>query len=1149
MSRHLLIVVLWASSLLTALAMPTVLGPTGPRVAAPTTLRVVDLRWLEGDPEMETRLGSLQGMLNAKGGESAIFLVRNANDAAWADTLARDYGLEKLVVTPGALLAEAKPLLKGQVLYDPAKPWSRNVALTAAAVTPDTIATDKDLGVPTALDLRNKWTNRLDAYRWLVETYAGKASGEIVLAPESGHLLADLITARKSLAIDLSPTDPQEAAALQAILAKLPAGARVLGSPDDRCGDADAAQARLAALLQGSKLMTLVPARDVPNLSCFARFPATRPLLQSRPEIALADGHRMLLLIYDGGSAAIGGGQALEQAYETAAALLDDPALANIPLGIEVPLSILDYAPPVYQWLISRQYFTRAELIAAPSGMVDPASTANPLADARVEIVNGVTKVEIAPDSTRIIAVKDMTGLSLLTTAEGDAYQELLKRLAADGWRGAVARPTGQAAARTNNFFPGFTALVANGRAATKAELRNIILTDRSQFLCLYLDPNGVTPGDIQELLPEINKRFTLITPSQAFSALEEAASVLPFLQKIKEGGNDQPQRRKPTLKVETPITSLQAPTAASAIPVTVRISGAAPVFLARLLYQNPDGRIGTTELHNAGQGKWTALLPPTLRGGKLTVNARIVEGDGFGITLTDPLILDIPVVDTDKDGADDTLEAYQGSDPRNPDSDRDGLPDGIDAQPMAQNRDFVAYYMPVYPPADTAFLVDKGNSTGDEQGRLIPAGGSVTYRLPLQDIPAARATLRLRADGEGTVSLNDGPAAPLDTLPGEITPTELPLAKPMRDKLTVKITAGAKPLRVRSLALISNPAGPYIRTVQLGMDFPPAGVPIPIRVLAYAPGGVKSARVRFTADRKAMHSLELKPVEDGSGVIFGASLPAQKDGALLIYNVEVEDTRGAITASPYQNVPIGLTRQHTVSFVGTRDIPGSWEPQPIWGKYGRVSTQGASFDTTQVLTRAGVYYVWILAQPRERGLAVEVSKLDALDNDRMVPRLSQTIPAGKPDGWYLLGKFSSPKMERLYAGIAPVGDKGYCAYGMLVLTQDADFLPPLTHAGLDWYNSVTIEGIQEGQTVSGTLKVTLRATGNLSAFDVKAIKGAKEYPFAREYDGTYVLDTRRLAPGVYAITATGYRVTTKNGMRDADEIVSVTVKVNVAGQ
>ncbi|HEY3418195.1 MAG TPA: hypothetical protein VGM23_15060, partial [Armatimonadota bacterium] len=758
MRRHLLLFSLLACCVVATIAVPTMIGKNGGfQLSAspmPTILRVVDLRWLKDDPEMETRIGSLQGLLNAQGGDTVTFLVRDANDAAWADTLVHDYGLQKIVVTPGALLAEMRPQLKGQVLYDPMQPWTRNAALTAAAATPNVITTDKDLGLSTVLDLRNKWTSRLDAYRWVADTYAGRlvlaadavkaAPAVLVLAPESGHLLADYIVANKGLAIDLAPTNAEEAAALRAILAKLPAGARVLGSPDDRCGDADAAQARLEALLQGSGL-AYVPARDMPNLSCLARFPKTRPLVQSRPEISLADGHRLLLLIYDGGSAAIDGSQALEQAYGTAAALLDNPALANIPLGIEVPIAAVDYAPPVYQWLLSRQYFTQAELIAAPNGAgwMDPAGLTDPQAYLRAAI-----------DRARTM---DLTGISLLTAGEGEAYQQLLARLAPGGWRGAIVRPTGNAA-RTTTILPGFTAIAAAGRATSTAELRNILLTDKSPFLALYLDPNGITPGDLQELLPEISKRYTLVTPSQAFSALEEANSVLPFLQKIKDGGNDQPQRRKPTLKVEAPTTDLKAPTAATPIPVTVRISGTAPVFLARLLYQNPDGRIGTTELHEDGQGRWTATLPPTLRGGKLTVNARIVEGNGFGVSLSDPLILDIPVADADNDGADDTLEAYHGTSPLNPDTDADGLPDGLDAQPIVANRDFVAYFMPVFPPADAAYLADAGKSTGDAQGRLIPAGASVTYRLPLQGIPASRATLRLRSEGTGTLSLNDGP-------------------------------------------------------------------------------------------------------------------------------------------------------------------------------------------------------------------------------------------------------------------------------------------------------------------------------------------------------------------------------------------------------
>ena len=51
----------------------------------PTTMQVVDLRGIAGQPELETWLGSLQGIANRRHDSSVVYLVRNSVDADLAD--------------------------------------------------------------------------------------------------------------------------------------------------------------------------------------------------------------------------------------------------------------------------------------------------------------------------------------------------------------------------------------------------------------------------------------------------------------------------------------------------------------------------------------------------------------------------------------------------------------------------------------------------------------------------------------------------------------------------------------------------------------------------------------------------------------------------------------------------------------------------------------------------------------------------------------------------------------------------------------------------------------------------------------------------------------------------------------------------------
>jgi hypothetical protein len=118
--------------------------------SVPTGLRVVDVRGITGQPELDTWLGSLQGTLNRQPAQTPVFVVRTDVDAAWADVLMRTYRLTRETLAPGALLAAAKPGLTGQVLYDAKQPWTRVLAVAEAARAKGAaIATDTDLGLPT----------------------------------------------------------------------------------------------------------------------------------------------------------------------------------------------------------------------------------------------------------------------------------------------------------------------------------------------------------------------------------------------------------------------------------------------------------------------------------------------------------------------------------------------------------------------------------------------------------------------------------------------------------------------------------------------------------------------------------------------------------------------------------------------------------------------------------------------------------------------------------------------------------------------------------------------------------------------------------------------------------------------------------------
>jgi hypothetical protein len=1107
--------------LLVGILLCAVLG----RAAVPTVLRVVDLRWIEGQPELEVWLGSLQGAINRQEGDAAVLLVRSEEDAGWADALVAAHELKKEVLTPGAFLELCKPMLTGQVLYDPAQPWTRNIALTAAAISPGTvIVTDTPRNLPIVLDLRAGWTDRRQAYARAAEQFGQAVDMRtLALAPDDGHLLGDLITARKLLAVGLSPFDQQDAALLHRLLAAVPDGGQVIGHPGSDDVEVAAVRGALARLHENRPLSYL-PARDAANLSCFARFPVTRPLVQFREDAPKVETSGTVALIYNLGATVGAGTQTLDYAATSLPRLLDDLTDYRVPVGVEVPTEILEAAPSLYELALTRSRATAVELIAAPG--------ADPMRARQMDL--------------SVVSVRGEPGEWPTTAA--------MLAIARAGWQGAFVQPLARAddpAWLTGGGLPAEFPVVLASRVSSVTELRTALGILKGPNQVIYLDPNGVPPALLRDMMPEIERTHTVVTPSQLLRTKREIDAMEAY---VRANNLTKFTRRAPTLRVSAPAVPAEISDARE-IRAAVRIDGAAPVVEAHIAYLAPDGRPGVAELRPAGQGQWIAALPPMLTGGDLPMRARVVEGNGFGETITPSVTVRVISADTDRDGLTDTLEAYLGSDPRNQDTDGDGLPDGLDERPTRPDRPVAEYFTPVMPPADGSMLTDAGASKLEADCRVVPVGSSITYRIPVDGIPTAGVTLRLRTEGSGIVSMNR--AAPVDlrvTSAGNAE-TDLPVipAHIAGGTLRITLTAGATPLYIYQAGLISNPDGPYLPAAQFSPEYPPAGMPLAVRVIAFSPDGVKAARLRYGDSAGRLETVELTPVAGGGNVLFTGTMPAQSGGRPLVYGIEAQDEMGRVAASPYRVMAVGRTRGHSVALVGGRDLHGTWSPASLWGAWGRVAHAGAE-DSHLFLARPGAYHLWVLAQPRTRGIEVSVAEGSSLTG-KPETMLAKAAPAGSADGWYKLGTFNVEASRRLRVTVRPAGNAGYCAYGAVVLTQDPGLTPPLRYAGIDWFNSITLRGLTSGQEVKDKISVTAQATGNIDIVTVAAHRVVRDQvsdePEKRfeQRDANYLLDSRDLRPGEYAIVATGWRIIDEKTGRVIDPLISTSVRVVVPGR
>jgi len=1082
--------------------------------AVPTLLRVVDLRSIEGQPELEVWLGSLQGAINRQGGDAAVFLARGEEDAAWADALVAAYDLKKEVLAPNEFLELCKPSLTGQVLYDPAQPWTRNIALSVAAVAPGTvIVTDTPRDLPTVLDLRTGWADRLSAYARLAEQFGHALdAGALVLAPEDGHLLGDLIVARKLPAVGLSPFAERDAPLLRRLLAALPDGGQVIGHPGS--DDVEVAAARGALLrLHDNRPLSYLPARDAANLSCFMRFPVTRPLVQFRAETPKVESSGTVALIYNLGATVGAGSQTLDYAATSLPRLLDDLADYRVPVGVETPTAILEAAPALYELALAKARRTAVELIAAPGA--DPARA---------------RQMDLS-----VVSVRGEPGEWPTTAA--------MLAVARAGWQGAFVQPL----ARQDDpvwlagGLPADFPVVLASRVASVAELRQALDILKGPNQVIYLDPNGVPPAVLSAMLPEIQRTHTVVTPSQLLRTKRELDAMEAY---VKANKLIKFSRRPPTLRVSSPGVPAEV-TDASELRAVVRIDGAAPVVEAHIAYLAPNGMPGVANLLPTGQGQWIAELPPMLTGGDLVLHARVVEGNGFGETITPQVTVKVTGADTDRDGLSDTLETYLGSDPRRQDSDGDGLPDGLDEHPIRLDGPVAEYITPIVPPDDASLLADAGASKVEGDSRVVPVGSSITYRIPVDGIPAAGTILRLLTEGSGVASVNRAEPIDLRVAPED---TDIPVvpAHITGGTLRVTLTAGVQPLYVYQVGLVSNPEGPYLLSAQFVPEPAPARTPLAVLVTAFSPDGVKAVRLRYGDSAARLETLALDPVPGGGNVLFTGALPEQAGGRTLVYGIEAQDGKGRVAASPYRALTVGLTRKHSVALMGGRDMLGAWNPAPLCDGWGRVAPAGAAEDSHLFLARPGVYHLWVLAQPRTRGIEVSVTESSLEGNPEV--KLAKSVRAGSADGWYKLGEFDVDESQRLRVTARPAGDAGYCAYVAVVLTQDPALAPPLRYAGIDWFNSISLQGLTPDQEVTGKISVTARATGNLDIVTVAAHPVRGNLPDKRfEPQGdTYTLDSRGLPPGEYEIVATGWRVVDDKKGRAIDPLISTSVRVVV---
>ncbi|MHB1000665.1 MAG: GxGYxYP domain-containing protein [Armatimonadota bacterium] len=212
--------------------------PTSSKPAS--TLLFMDIS--RRSPDWQLLLVSLQGIVNRD--KPVIYYKTAPQDSFWLDWMkTRGWvkGTQK-VDSPEAMIAKFRGKIKGMVITDPNLASSKNIATMIAGVENAVVASPrlaKQLKLPVVADLRGKWKNNAEAYRWAFDNLWSRMNHHVAAC-----LWPDFIGVRDYLVqhkififwipgpIDgakLTSAPQEEMKFVEELLSKMPANIPVMG--------------------------------------------------------------------------------------------------------------------------------------------------------------------------------------------------------------------------------------------------------------------------------------------------------------------------------------------------------------------------------------------------------------------------------------------------------------------------------------------------------------------------------------------------------------------------------------------------------------------------------------------------------------------------------------------------------------------------------------------------------------------------------------------------------------------------------------------------------------------------------------------------------------------------------------------------------
>ncbi len=1001
--------------------------PAGSRLYADEQPLLVVNTWGLDLQQAQTAV-SLQGFANSRPEGPHVFVIMNWGDFQWLDYSLRLAPRSTREVSLQDLIVEFRPYLAGQVLYDPQQPYTLDVATTAAGQQ-RAVVTATDLGLPTVLDLRQRWPSAEDAYSWALDNLlSGSSHTAAALLPADSAAMRDYAIQQRMFVMS-PPADPADSA-LHEVTLHLAPGATIFG---------EETPGLLPVLSRAS--LPFVRAAWSGNLSYYSGIRAEEQHFQY-PGHDEPVAERYLSFIFDCSD--------LNTALQVMPTLWADNARGSLPLGWALPGTLPVVAPPVLHRYLADAYRSGVDqFVLGPSGAGEVLFPYASSPDSLYEATRRTAKA-VDAHAALYVAPPDQAG-----------FPEAVVRFAGGtGLRGVFLLANYDQPVALPGGIP---AVVAPRIDTVEQAIKYLdrIPVDR-RFAALILNPNTMTPADAAHIAARVGRRYAVVPPAEMLELVREVGFSAPGEAAIAVASASFPEEPGP----EDPL------------PIKVEIEPAGSVYSAVVVYRPAGSRFAFAEPLAPDGEAFSAELPPLLWGGKVELKVRATDTNGH-VTWSPLWEMQAARNDADGDGLSDAEEHLLLSNPERADGDGDGLTDSLDPDPAVAEAVSAWYLGPLFPPADGPYLKAGSGGTADASGRVLKPGEQATYLLPTYRVPPGTLpVVAIGGTGEAAISVPaaaEAPKAFQGTIEGEWRSAPVPVVGPTGVALPVTVSCPASasdPLTIASVALTSPTGAPSIIQAGHAPAYPGPEQPISVSAVAFSPKGLAEVSLSYRVNGGAYSATIPMQAE---GQRYRAVIAPLNDRDTLEYWITARDAEGSRTATLPVSLSVGGRGREVVSLMARRDFVGGWRPFPEWQGAAAGALDGGVIDIAPVNLTGATYNVWILAGGRGNGIAVSIdgSAVGAIEGD-------------SPDGWQRVGRMRLEAGRHRVAVTSQAASEGEWAaprYAEVLLSADTGLEPPPDQV-LDVYNALVLLSPNLQDPLRGTVELRATGSGNLVAVE-----------------------------------------------------------------